>query len=1055
MNTKIKSVLVALITLSVFSLGFFANTNNASAQYAVPTCNSATLNGNIVTNGATTSVWFEWGPGSSIIYSTPYQTFYADSNYSQVITGLVENSVYSYRAMAVNQNGKSTGQTISFTTTSCGGTTTPPPAQTYSPIATINSTASCTAPCNAVVSWTSSGVAPTTLKIYKNGTFIWNQTPNVSGSETDWGLPQGTYRYCARAENANWTSETGDLACSTTTVNAATTYVPPAQTYSPTATISSTASCTAPCNAQVNWSSQNVAPTTVKIYKNGTFLWNQTQNISGSQTDWNLIQGSYRYCIRAENADWTSETGDLACSTTTVNAATTYVPPASVMSGTLTPATYSCVIPSGSTSCNINFSWNTINPVAVSAVTSNGTTYANGNSGSSAFAISLGSKTFYLYNNNVLLDQKTVSASCVSSSTWNGGVCQTNIVAPQTCQDTTATNYGGTPPCTYAPQTCQDPSATNYHGTLPCAYAPQVCQDTSALNYHGTLPCRYSGPTCQDTTATNYGGTPPCTYAPQVCQDPSATNYHGALPCAYAPQVCQDTSALNYHGTLPCRYSGPTCQDTTATNYGGTPPCTYAPQVCQDPSATNYHGALPCAYAQNSSGGVNSVFGITSSTNTNTSTSTSANTNTTTGTNTNTNTYTNNNPIVNNNVNNNNPVINVSVNGGADNTVQTCQDSSATNYRGVLPCTYYNYNVQTCQDPSATNYRGILPCTYYNYNTIQTCQDSSATNYRGVLPCVYYNNYSIQTCQDVNAMNYRGVLPCTYQNNYQNVGGQPTVVVFADQDSVAYNGTATVSWITTNATSCNASDGSIGWAGVKSIGPGSFFTGSLTGTRTYTLTCTNGFGSATDSATITVRGRTIFNPANPVAPTSLVLITSSVDRNQPIVPTVDNSRPHPGDEINYTVSYQNIGTGSITSLNLRLDLPYEVDYLFSNPNNPTISGQTLIFNLGTLKANGQGTVTVRVRVRDNIPAGTNLNFPATLSYINPAGAPQSVNANVTAQVWSEPTATTNTNNSALGANVFGSGVFFPVDLLGWLVLLILILVLIFLSKYTYRQLKKK
>ena len=220
----------------------------------------------------------------------------------------------------------------------------------------------------------------------------------------------------------------------------------------------------------------------------------------------------------------------------------------------------------------------------------------------------------------------------------------------------------------------------------------------------------------------------------------------------------------------------------------------------------------------------------------------------------------------------------------------------------------------------------------------------------------------------------------------------------------------------------------------------------MTGTRTYTLTCNNNFGSATDSATVTVRGQTI---ANPIAPTSLVLITSSVDRNQPIVPTIDNSRPHPGDEINYTVSYQNVGTASITGLTLRIDLPSEVDYMFSNPNNPIVSGQTLIFNLGTLKANGQGTVTARVRVRDDIPANTNLNFPATLSYIDPSGTPQSVIANVSAQVWSAPTPATNENNS-LGANVFGAD-FFPTNLFGWLLLLVLVLVLIFLARYIMDQ----
>ena len=368
---------------------------------------------------------------------------------------------------------------------------------------------------------------------------------------------------------------------------------------------------------------------------------------------------------------------------------------------------------------------------------------------------------------------------------------------------------------------------------------------------------------------------------------------------------------------------------------------------------------------------------------------------------------------------------------------QVCQDTTALNYHGSLPCQYNNY-VQVCQDPSAINYHGTLPCQYNNY--IQTCQDPSANNYRGILPC-QYNNY-IQACQDPSALNYRGVLPCQY-NNY--VNNRPTVVVYADQTTVPYNGTSTIRWITTNATSCYASGGSFGWAGAKSIGPGSFYTGSLTSSKTYTLTCYNNSQSATDSETVTVRGQVAVNPRP--TPTSLVLITSSVDRNQPIVPTIDNTRPHPGDEINYTVSYQNIGNASITNLSLRIDLPAEVDYISSNPSGPTISGNTLVFSLGTLKANGQGTVTVRTRVQDDIAAGTDLNFPAVLSYIDPSGLPASVNANVSAKVWSEAE---NQSFFPLGANVFGTG-FLPTSLFGWLFLIILILLLVYLAKYLFDQ----
>jgi|GEM_PF-5328423 len=280
----------------------------------------------------------------------------------------------------------------------------------------------------------------------------------------------------------------------------------------------------------------------------------------------------------------------------------------------------------------------------------------------------------------------------------------------------------------------------------------------------------------------------------------------------------------------------------------------------------------------------------------------------------------------------------------------------------------------------------------------------------------------------------------------------PTVALYADSTNIAYNAATTIHWGTSNATSCTASGGSLGWAGPKNIGPGSFYTGSLTSLKTYTLTCWNSFGSAKDSVTVNVRGRVLGVTTTRPPLSSYVLITSSIDRNQPIVPTLDNTRPHPGDEINYTVTYQNIGNGAVTNLTLRLDLPYEVMYMFSNPANPIIAGNTLIFNLGTLKANGQGTVTVRVRVRDNVAPGTVLNFPAVLTYTDPAGYPQSVSANVSARVWDGPEVMVEENPQPqvlLGANVFGAGSFLPSTLFGWLLLLVLILLLVLLVKHIF------
>ncbi|MBI3888295.1 DUF11 domain-containing protein [Candidatus Nomurabacteria bacterium] len=848
MKTKIQQFIFAVAILSIF----FTGATNASAQYAVPTCSSATLNGTVIPNGASTIAWFDWGVGSSLANHTDPQTFSTTQAYSQVIYNLQQNTTYSFRAMASNVNGTATGQTFTFTTSSCNTT----PQTCQDPAATnFGGPLPCTYPtaqlCQDPTATNYHGPLPCTYPPQ----LCQDPTANNYGGPLPCTYPTPVNKTATLSINKtafkvgeNWTLSINSNIYNGTVTICSRIPSPSGNSCTPAANLGFSANT----NSYGSWSGSGSHATSA----------------IGSWDEYAIVSGTNTNDIYFTVAD--------------------QVPQNLPMSGTLTPATSNCVITAGQNSCTINFTWNTINPVATSSVTSAGVTVANGNSSPSPFpfVIPFGSKTFYLYNNAILLAQSTVSALCASGTSWNGGVCQTSTTPVQTCQDPSATNYGG------------------------------------------TLPCRYSQPTSSVSAGVNY-----------------------------------------VYGT----------NTNTNTSTGGT------------------------------------------STNTNTSTG---------GTSTNTNT----------NTNNNNPIINVNVNGGGDGVItQTCRDTSATNYGGSLPCNYY-YAPQVCQDSSAINYHGTLPCTYYNYNyNYQTCQDPSAINYRGILPCTYYN-YN----------NYNNVQ--TYQNNFS-TGQQPTVVVFANHATVPYNSAATVSWITTNATSCSASGGSTGWAGVKSIGPGSFYTGSLTSSQTYTLTCNNNFGSATDSVTVNVTRQTVITPGNPITPTSLVLITSSIDRNQPIVPTLDNSRPHPGDEINYTVSYQNVGTGSITGLTLRINLPPEVDYMFSTPNNPIVTGQTLIFNLGTLRANGQGTVTARVRVRDNIPENTNLDFPATLSYIDPSGIPQSVVANVSAQVWQNP-AKINANTSALGAGIFGSGIFLPVTLLGWLILIILILILIYLSRHAYAQYKK-
>ncbi len=66
--------------------------------------------------------------------------------------------------------------------------------------------------------------------------------------------------------------------------------------------------------------------------------------------------------------------------------------------------------------------------------------------------------------------------------------------------------------------------------------------------------------------------------------------------------------------------------------------------------------------------------------------------------------------------------------------------------------------------------------------------------------------------------------------------------------TIPYNAAVTLSWTSTNTTSCNAFSG---WTGTRAVN-GSESTGNLTASKTYTISCTGVGGSATDSVVVNV-----------------------------------------------------------------------------------------------------------------------------------------------------------------------------------------------------------
>ena len=86
----------------------------------------------------------------------------------------------------------------------------------------------------------------------------------------------------------------------------------------------------------------------------------------------------------------------------------------------------------------------------------------------------------------------------------------------------------------------------------------------------------------------------------------------------------------------------------------------------------------------------------------------------------------------------------------------------------------------------------------------------------------------------------------------------------SDALTVSPSDAATISWSSSNATSCSVAPTE--WSGLANAG---ISTGPLAASTTYTLTCTNAYGSVTDAVTITVTAEDLTPPA--------VSITSPAD----------------------------------------------------------------------------------------------------------------------------------------------------------------------------------
>ena len=167
--------------------------------------------------------------------------------------------------------------------------------------------------------------------------------------------------------------------------------------------------------------------------------------------------------------------------------------------------------------------------------------------------------------------------------------------------------------------------------------------------------------------------------------------------------------------------------------------------------------------------------------------------------------------------------------------------------------------------------------------------------------------------------------------------------------TIPYNTSASLTWNSSNADSCYASGA---WSGTKALS-GSQSTGSLTSSRTYTLTCTGPAGSASDSVTVNVGSQVSaeFSIRKTIRNLSRGTVFSDLIYAEPGEALVVGIVVQAGNNSLYNIVVKDtLPGGLIYRGDLRID-------------NVLTSGNILTgFNIGTLTAGQQKTITFRTDV---------------------------------------------------------------------------------------------
>ncbi len=193
---------------------------------------------------------------------------------------------------------------------------------------------------------------------------------------------------------------------------------------------------------------------------------------------------------------------------------------------------------------------------------------------------------------------------------------------------------------------------------------------------------------------------------------------------------------------------------------------------------------------------------------------------------------------------------------------------------------------------------------------------------------------------------------------------------------------------------------------------------------------------AATAATITTNNASLTAIIKPTASSNSLAMV--------LVSNVDKLEVIQGNEINYTAVYKNISGSDIADAKINITLPEGVDYQSANIDYSSQSEGNIMFNIGKILANGQGSVSVKTKINNSAKVGE-LVLNANMNYIDSKNINQLVEASSTIMVKD-----TKANSNLTASLLDTMGLFFG----SWLFNIVLLGMVLGLGVYVIRYLKQ-